>query len=290
MLDINNSLISLCEVLDTKFKSPIDAIPLLLEWAHAEKGFLEKNNKKLDSKASGGEESANRGEGIITSMGEKNSNNTDSKFPEPKPSMICGDGPEPRPKTEPEKDCNKCDLYGECDHQGAYQKDGKWCYEPKTEKKEYWTWKRPEHLRKKASRGEKEDGENVHGSFERESVLNSSGINSKLPEPLEYICDKCKFGFANTNKYCGDVVGLCINGDEFEPKIELEDWDDILQKSGYDEGYKKATEEFLKKLKNLPRTKERDDRGYLTFKCEWDDIKIIIREYEKKLDESNKKN
>lgn len=27
------------------------------------------------------------------------------------------------------KDCNECDLYGECDHQGAYQKDGKWCYE-----------------------------------------------------------------------------------------------------------------------------------------------------------------
>jgi len=26
-------------------------------------------------------------------------------------------------------DCNKCDYYGECDHQGAYQKDGKWCYE-----------------------------------------------------------------------------------------------------------------------------------------------------------------
>jgi len=25
--------------------------------------------------------------------------------------------------------CNECDLYGECDHQGAYKKDGKWCYE-----------------------------------------------------------------------------------------------------------------------------------------------------------------
>jgi len=25
--------------------------------------------------------------------------------------------------------CNKCDFYGECDHQGAYKKDGKWCYE-----------------------------------------------------------------------------------------------------------------------------------------------------------------
>jgi len=25
--------------------------------------------------------------------------------------------------------CNQCNLYGECDHQGAYQKDGKWCYE-----------------------------------------------------------------------------------------------------------------------------------------------------------------
>ena len=25
--------------------------------------------------------------------------------------------------------CNKCELYGECDHQEAYCKDGKWCYE-----------------------------------------------------------------------------------------------------------------------------------------------------------------
>ena len=28
-----------------------------------------------------------------------------------------------------ERDCNKCPLYGECDHQGAYFKNGKWCYE-----------------------------------------------------------------------------------------------------------------------------------------------------------------
>ena len=27
------------------------------------------------------------------------------------------------------RDCTKCDFYGECDHQGAYKKDGKWCYE-----------------------------------------------------------------------------------------------------------------------------------------------------------------
>jgi hypothetical protein len=47
--DINNSLISLCEVLDTKFKNPGDAISLLLEWAHAEKRFLIKNNEKLDA-------------------------------------------------------------------------------------------------------------------------------------------------------------------------------------------------------------------------------------------------
>lgn len=25
--------------------------------------------------------------------------------------------------------CNKCELYGECDHQGVYKKDGKWCYD-----------------------------------------------------------------------------------------------------------------------------------------------------------------
>ena len=33
------------------------------------------------------------------------------------------------PNSYGEKDCKECDLYGECDHQGAYQKDGKWCYE-----------------------------------------------------------------------------------------------------------------------------------------------------------------
>ena len=27
------------------------------------------------------------------------------------------------------KNCNECNLYNECDHQGAYIKDGKWCYE-----------------------------------------------------------------------------------------------------------------------------------------------------------------
>lgn len=27
------------------------------------------------------------------------------------------------------KDCNECNLYSECDHQGAYMKDGKWCYD-----------------------------------------------------------------------------------------------------------------------------------------------------------------
>jgi len=27
------------------------------------------------------------------------------------------------------KECSKCELYGECDHLGAYKKDGKWCYE-----------------------------------------------------------------------------------------------------------------------------------------------------------------
>lgn len=38
-----------------------------------------------------------------------------------------------KPKTpiidERIRDCNKCNFYGECDHQGAYKKDGKWCYE-----------------------------------------------------------------------------------------------------------------------------------------------------------------
>jgi hypothetical protein len=27
------------------------------------------------------------------------------------------------------KNCNECQFYGKCDHQGAYKKDGKWCYE-----------------------------------------------------------------------------------------------------------------------------------------------------------------
>jgi hypothetical protein len=27
--------------------------------------------------------------------------------------------------------CHNCKFYGECDHQGAYQKDGKWCFEDK---------------------------------------------------------------------------------------------------------------------------------------------------------------
>jgi len=47
LLDINNSLICLCEVLGSKWDNPIDAIPQLLEWAYAEKRFLMLNNKKL---------------------------------------------------------------------------------------------------------------------------------------------------------------------------------------------------------------------------------------------------
>jgi len=27
------------------------------------------------------------------------------------------------------RDCDKCDDYGECDHQGAYKIEGKWCFE-----------------------------------------------------------------------------------------------------------------------------------------------------------------
>lgn len=185
--DVNNSLISLCEILDTKWNDPIDAIPLLAEWGHAEKTFLMKNNEKLDVGSASARESLDRqterkGDkqiakeyleymsdlirktekkedkdwfkvacpycnlgndiplvwvnkytkykcifcdksflyGKTVSGGEKTgegrnrdssslgltmqADSTDSKLPEPKPSMICGDGPEPRPKTEPEKD------------------------------------------------------------------------------------------------------------------------------------------------------------------------------------------
>jgi hypothetical protein len=30
---------------------------------------------------------------------------------------------------EEKKDCTKCDDYGECDHQGAYKINGRWCWE-----------------------------------------------------------------------------------------------------------------------------------------------------------------
>ncbi len=30
---------------------------------------------------------------------------------------------------EPKKGCNGCEFWGECDHQGAYHIDGKWCYD-----------------------------------------------------------------------------------------------------------------------------------------------------------------
>jgi len=39
------------------------------------------------------------------------------------------DSEQPSKKYPQRVDCKKCDLYGECDHQGAYKKDGKWCYE-----------------------------------------------------------------------------------------------------------------------------------------------------------------
>lgn len=48
---------------------------------------------------------------------------------------------------------------------------------------------------------------------------------------------------------------------------------------------KELIDGFVRKLKGIEHHKERDDRGYLTFKCEWSDIEIIINEYEKKLDE-----
>ena len=58
--DVNNSLISLCEILDTKWNDPIDAIPLLAEWGHAEKTFLMKNNEKLDVGSASARESLDR--------------------------------------------------------------------------------------------------------------------------------------------------------------------------------------------------------------------------------------
>ena len=33
------------------------------------------------------------------------------------------------PFIEEKKQCEECDYYGQCDHQGAYKRDGKWCYE-----------------------------------------------------------------------------------------------------------------------------------------------------------------
>lgn len=27
------------------------------------------------------------------------------------------------------RSCDNCQFYGECDHQGPYQKNNKWCYE-----------------------------------------------------------------------------------------------------------------------------------------------------------------
>ena len=34
-----------------------------------------------------------------------------------------------RSKSLPKKDCNRCDKYGECDHQGAYRIKDRWCWE-----------------------------------------------------------------------------------------------------------------------------------------------------------------
>ncbi|KKM90408.1 hypothetical protein LCGC14_1239120, partial [marine sediment metagenome] len=36
-------------------------------------------------------------------------------------------------ESKPPSKCIECELYGECDHQGAYKKDGKWCYENPSE-------------------------------------------------------------------------------------------------------------------------------------------------------------
>ncbi|MCK4976049.1 MAG: hypothetical protein KAS36_03880 [Anaerolineales bacterium] len=43
--------------------------------------------------------------------------------------MLSEDGQKKLREILEKKDCDDCDSYGQCDHQGAYKKDGKWCYE-----------------------------------------------------------------------------------------------------------------------------------------------------------------
>jgi len=80
-----------------------------------------------------------------------------------------------------EKDCNKCDLYGECDHQGAYQKDGKWCYEDS---------KHPE----------------LSPIFD-DPLFNDNGLVN-IPEPTKRLCSFC--GREDVILYKGKWI--CMHG------------------------------------------------------------------------------
>lgn len=101
------------------------------------------------------------------------------------------------------KDCNKCPFYGECDHQGAYQKDGKWCYE--------------------ASGGEKSDLEKTKELLKGAYPFSET---QKPPEPKG--CGYCKF---NHDTYDGICKNCDSNNSLFEPReneLTLEELNDMV--------------------------------------------------------------
>jgi len=89
-------------------------------------------------------------------------------------------------------DCNKCNLYAECDHQGAYKKDGKWCYE--------------------VLGGEKVERESIEGVIANESAQikdspPKSGDDSKPPKQSP-CCEDC-IKRNGTREYCNIYMCKC---------------------------------------------------------------------------------
>ena len=133
----------------------------------------------------------------------------------------------PREFIKPKKrDCDKCYLYSECDHQGAYQKDGKQCYED--------------------SGGEKE--KNKIPDEIKPLYYKHHFPDSKPAEPKN-LCSTCGHNFIDESKACNTCNTLYVNWIPItEPRENDKSCSVVDQKIFHID---KIIEEWKQKIKDL---------------------------------------
>lgn len=129
--------------------------------------------------------------------------------------------------------CSKCDWYGECDHQGAYKKDGKWCYEDQSEQE--IDYKQCNNCDWNLSNGCSQQLRRPKKGF------NCPTYKPKEKEPTDqdipyWQCPKCgTLGMVKFREGC------------MVERANLQEWHDYLKENG--DPYWKEMEKYLKENK-----------------------------------------